>query len=66
MKALDRTRSQCHLVLVTGYDSDLLHFRNPSAGHADDTQCDLPHHAFASFYAERAISIAIAENTAGP
>lgn len=47
-----------HLVLITGYDGDLLHFRNPS-GHTDHTRnAVLPSGAFASFYAERAISVA--------
>jgi len=46
-----------HLVLVTGYDGDLLHFRNPS-GHTHDTRnATLPCSTFTGFYAERAISV---------
>ncbi len=47
-----------HLVLVTGYDGDLVHFRNPS-GHTENTRTAVLSFAtFAAFYAERAISIA--------
>jgi hypothetical protein len=47
-----------HLVLVTGYDGDQLHFRNPS-GHTSATRTAvLPQETFAAFYAGRGISVA--------
>jgi Peptidase_C39 like family len=46
-----------HLVLITGYDGDLLHFRNPSGHTHDARNAALPRGTFTSFYAERAISV---------
>jgi Peptidase_C39 like family len=46
-----------HLVLITGYDGELLHFRNPSGHTHDARNAALPCDKFTSFYAERAISV---------
>jgi hypothetical protein len=48
-----------HLVLVTGYDGDLLHFRNPSGDTAETREAVLRNDTFAGFYAQRAISVAM-------
>jgi len=46
-----------HLVLVTGYDGDLLHFRNPSGHTHSARNAILSCATFTDFYAERAISV---------
>jgi hypothetical protein len=48
-----------HLVLVTGYDGDLLHFRNPSGHTHHARNAVLSGATFANFYAERAISVTL-------
>jgi Peptidase_C39 like family len=48
-----------HLVLVSGYDEDLLHVRNPSGHTPGARSAVLPAGRFAGFYAERAICVAI-------
>jgi hypothetical protein len=46
-----------HLVLVTGHDGDMVHFRNPS-GHTDESRtARLPIATFAEFFAERGVSL---------
>jgi hypothetical protein len=50
-----------HLVLVTGYDGDLVHLRNPSGHTGSARSAVLPAATFAGFYAERGISVNLAQ-----